>query len=267
MEGRDTYSTVPPSIGDTRGYSLGMAASLASWPTPDRGMGVSDKNWEARKRACQERYGGDGFGMTLGMASQLAHWPTPMAPTGGETGPSRETGTHTQSLQHTAKMAGEGMVLLAHWPTPKTPSGGPETAEEKQRRGRTKSGGGDLAAVAQTAGWATPAARDYRWPNARPYAERGGGAKGEQLQNQAYHLLAPGTAQPRCPAGTEDSAPFRGRLNPCLPRWLQGLPLPWDLCAMEIPKSSPRSRKAPPTAGRGSADTATPSVPPRPQSS
>jgi hypothetical protein len=226
MGGRDTYSTVPPSIGDTRGYSLGMAASLASWPTPDRGMGVSDKNWEARKRACQERYGGDGFGMTLGMA-----------------------------------------VQLAHWPTPKTPSGGPETAEEKQKRGRTKSGGGDLAAVAQTAGWATPAARDYRWPNLRPYAERGGGTKGEQLQNQVHHLLAPGTAQPGCPAGTEDSAPFRGRLNPCLPRWLQGLPLPWDLCAMEIPKSSPRSRKAPPTAGRGSAGTGTPSAPPRPQSS
>jgi len=182
MGGRDTYSTVPPSIGDTRGYTLGMAATLA------------------------------------------------------------------------------------HWPTPRTPSGGPETAAEKQARGEGH-GGGDLAAVAKTAGWATPAARDYRWPNERPYAERGGGKKGEQLQNQVHHLLAPGETPSGCPAGTEGYAPFRGRLNPCLPRWLQGLPLSWDLCAMGIPRSFLRSSSRPRTAGRGSAGTATPSAPPRPQGS
>ena len=155
---------------------------------------------------------------------------------------------------------------LAHWRTPRTPSGGPETAEEKQARGEGH-GGGDLAAVAGTTGWATPAARDYRWPNARPYAERGGGTKGEQLQNQVHHLLTPGEALSGYPAGTEGSAPFKGRLSPCLPRWLQGLPLPWDLCAMGIPRSFLRSPSRRRTAGRGSAGTVTPSAPPRPPGS
>jgi hypothetical protein len=40
-------------------------------------------------------------------------------------------------------------------------------------------------------GWATPAARDWRAPNLRTYAERGGGAKGEQLPNQVAFALAP----------------------------------------------------------------------------
>lgn len=37
-------------------------------------------------------------------------------------------------------------------------------------------------------GWATPAARDYRHANAKPWSERGGGKKGEQLNNQVVHL-------------------------------------------------------------------------------
>jgi len=39
------------------------------------------------------------------------------------------------------------------------------------------------------AGWSTPAHRDWRHPNAKPYSERGGGRKGEQLPNQACHLV------------------------------------------------------------------------------
>ena len=36
--------------------------------------------------------------------------------------------------------------------------------------------------------WATPAHRDYRFANAKPWKERGGGKKGEQLNNQVVHL-------------------------------------------------------------------------------
>jgi hypothetical protein len=37
-------------------------------------------------------------------------------------------------------------------------------------------------------GWATPAQRDYRHANAKPWRERGGGKKGEQLNNEVVHL-------------------------------------------------------------------------------
>ena len=38
----------------------------------------------------------------------------------------------------------------------------------------------------------TPSARDYRHPNAKPYAERGGGKKGDQLPNFIGGVLNPG---------------------------------------------------------------------------
>ena len=39
--------------------------------------------------------------------------------------------------------------------------------------------------------WATLSARDYRYPNRKPFADRGGGQKGEQLPNQVNGPLAP----------------------------------------------------------------------------
>jgi hypothetical protein len=63
--------------------------------------------------------------------------------------------------------------------------------------------------------WPTPAARDYRHPNAKSYAERGGGSKGEQLPNAVG-----------------------GALNPTWVEWLMGWPLGWtDLKPLEMDKS------------------------------
>ncbi len=46
------------------------------------------------------------------------------------------------------------------WATPRTITGGPESAQRKQELGRTESGGGDLQAQAQLAGWPTARAED-----------------------------------------------------------------------------------------------------------
>jgi hypothetical protein len=69
------------------------------------------------------------------------------------------------------------------WPTPKAADG----------RG---SGGArptkiyeELPNAAMLAGWPAPAARDYRHANALPWSERGGGSKGEQLNNAVVHLI------------------------------------------------------------------------------
>ncbi len=54
--------------------------------------------------------------------------------------------------------------------------------------------------------WPTPASRDYRHPNAKSYAERGGGKKGEQLPNAVG-----------------------GSLNPTWVEWLMAWPLGWTV--------------------------------------
>lgn len=66
-------------------------------------------------------------------------------------------------------------------------------------------------------GWATPAARDYRFANSKPFRERGGGQKGEQLNNQAVHLAGWPTARatdgdkgPRTIAGVEAEITRKG---------------------------------------------------------
>jgi hypothetical protein len=75
-------------------------------------------------------------------------------------------------------------------------SGNTGTAWEARREAIKETGingngfGLILPMAAQLATWPTPAARDFRHANATPYSERGGGAKGEQLNNAAVHQLA-----------------------------------------------------------------------------
>ena len=53
-------------------------------------------------------------------------------------------------------------------------------------------------------GWATPASRDYRHANRLPWRERGGGKKGEQLNNQVVHLAGWPTPTANQPGGTPE---------------------------------------------------------------
>ena len=106
--------------------------------------------------------------------------------------------------------------------------------------------------------YATPATRDYRFPNALPLAERGGGKKGEQLPNQVAHKILglwgspkysdyrPGLASR---AMTSDRVNLNdqthgavqdgswvptgkpGGLNPAFVSWLMGFPPEWVSCA------------------------------------
>jgi hypothetical protein len=132
--------------------------------------------------------------------------------------------------------------------------------------------------------WATPAARDFRFANSKPFSERGGGAKGEQLQNLAKHLCA----WPANPDALDvarilnletelkalvdsgvttvgflldrngwEIVPASGQLNASHSRWLMGLPEIWDRAAI----AASRLLKGRKRASRGSEATETPLSP------
>lgn len=104
---------------------------------------------------------------------------------------------------------------LATWPTP--------TVDDANNATRIS---GQYQSLTRTAGWATPAARDYRFPNRKSYQERSNSKKGEQLNNQVVHQTS-GEILNGCSAQMENIV----LLNPEFVRWLLGLPEEWGNCA------------------------------------
>jgi hypothetical protein len=132
--------------------------------------------------------------------------PTPAAQSYGTNigGAAGRTGKVRPSLEH--------MARHNLWPTPRANA---EAGADFAKLDRSKTGISLLTAVRM---WPTPAHRDYRYPNAKSYEERGGGKKGEQLPNAVG-----------------------GALNPTWVAWLMGYPEEWVSCA---PSATPSSRKS-----------------------
>lgn len=137
------------------------------------------------------------------------------------------------------------------WPTPTTPNGGrvqsdEVTATQKKADGSKAQAG--LENVARLASWATPAARDWRDGRASDETmDRNARPLNEQVVQLASSMSS------GSPAKTESS----GQLNPSLSRWLMGLPISWDLCAIRAAESFTRSKSKRRRGDSGSTDTET----------
>ena len=190
-------SPIPtPTAGDSRGSGSRNTASSRAHP------GVSLTDYVR---------GDGGTGRT---------WPTPDASV-ANLGERPDTWLARRERVKAKGINGNGMgvplaIAVQMWPTP--------TAQDAQQAGGLGSiarGARGLSLHQATRQWPTPAARDHRHPNSRPYSERGGGTKGEQLPNAVG-----------------------GALNPPWVEWLMGYPIEYTDCGPSEMRSSRRSRKS-----------------------
>lgn len=145
-----------------------LTAAVFMWPTPTV---HGDYN---RKGASKNS--GDG------LATAVKLYPTP-------------TSTNTKAIHMRGKDKGKTRGARSYFPTP--------TANCSTGAGTSgRDGGMNLQTAVKML--PTPAARDFRSPNSKPYSERGGGRKGEQLPNV-----------------------IGGQLNPDWVEWLMGWPIGW----------------------------------------
>jgi len=181
--------------------------------------------------------------------ADLAGWPTPTTPSGGQTTPEGTTATGKKPDGGKAQVTLHGVAALAGWPSPQAANAEQGAEDILAKRARDSRCGLMLTDVAESClggkrkneplslgMWATPAARDYRFPNLKSFKERGGWQKGEQFCNQVVHSGP-------IASGSHAETGKRGQLNPAHSRWLMGLPPEWDACAVMATPLSRRKRK------------------------
>lgn len=168
----------------------------SGWPTPTKSDTTGGKQPEGDTRITPSKL--------KQIPSVLAGWPSPTAMSFNE---SHQPGNN-RYMNKVAELTG--------WNRPRATDG---------TNGGPNQAGGALPADASLAGWATPATRDYRYPNDQSYQERGGSTKGEQLNNQVVHGGSTKSSL------AETGKPAASVLNPAMSRWLQGFPSSYDQCS------------------------------------
>jgi len=197
--------SVPSLVASARRISDN---DCTSWPTPSANN-YEQADQEAlykRRQECKERTGnGNGFGLTLGNAAHLASWHTPAARDFRSESATEEFNEIRWS--HNRGKPLSALVTLAGCPIPMAGSPATETYNEA---GNTDS---SRKTVALMAAWSTPRANKWGFPDAHGSDERP-------------------TAIGQMPTGSTAPTAKPGQLNPSLSRWLMGLPVEWDLCAI-----------------------------------
>lgn len=211
-QGRDVDDTLTAKARAAGGTPL--LVQVQRWPTPVAGdaKGAGSRNLEG-----SEAHAGVSLtdAVRFGNSTTPRNWATPL--------PSDVTGGRTTKGSARQGETGLRNQAAATWPTPTamdSEAAGGQGAIERGTRGHS------LHTAATM--FPTPAARDYRSPNAKPYKERGGGKKGEQLNNFVAHGPA-GPPDPESPS-TPGSLPGFSPplvLNALWVSTLMGFPIDW----------------------------------------
>jgi site-specific DNA-cytosine methylase len=215
--------------GNGFGLTLGMAVTMAGWPTPDVSGAAREMSVDATGRTADGRK----HTASLEHAVKFAGWPTPMAGT-----PATEMYNAAGNTDSSRKTE----ALLAGWPTA-TVNDSRNGANRTAKRSNPESAHHDgltLVDAATLAGWATPAARDHKSESASDEfnRERWEHHRGKPLS--AETALVPGLTPTSSDAST--GKPVRFRLNPRFSLWLQGYPTAWARCAELVIRSSRKRR-------------------------
>ena len=192
--------------------------SSSLWPTARAITGGAELGQRKKDLGRLDSGGGD-------LQAAASTWTTPQAH-------DQHGGDPRRCLRLMAKGSPANLsddVLL--WQTPATDS--------FRSRGGSRRGEMGLDQQARSM-YPTPASRDYRAPNTRPYRERSGSTKGEQLPNFIRHCFRPvqdnQPSGPTCWCGTRTCAQqsHARRLNPLFVTWMMGWPIWWCTTAPRL---------------------------------